>query len=221
VSFEIAHLLSQNPEFGPQSVGLLLIDSVWPHSPKSAQLNSVTHTFDFPSHMRSDTILAIRRCMAESKVLVTGWEPQPWGETSPTSLSTCQEYPTYETKAAETSSVRSYLTEHAIPKETPLKNTSGRKPPPAILLRARDRVPTSGIDPSEICDIDIYRDNPTLGWDNYGMKFIRKVLPVNGHHYDVFQDGNVGSPFLFHFSGRFQESSIEISQLMVMVRNLS
>jgi len=60
-------------------------------------------------------------------------------------------------------------------------------PPPAILLRARERVPVEG----GMVLIDVWREDRLLGWDHYRRKFVSRVLDIPGNHYSVFDRENI------------------------------
>ncbi|KAI0178433.1 Alpha/Beta hydrolase protein [Pestalotiopsis sp. NC0098] len=62
----------------------------------------------------------------------------------------------------------------------------GARPPPTILLRARDAV--DGPTPSFA---DFARGDRMLGWGPYNEengRFIRSVVDIQGHHFSVFKD---------------------------------
>ncbi|PNS18125.1 hypothetical protein CAC42_3570 [Sphaceloma murrayae] len=58
-------------------------------------------------------------------------------------------------------------------------------PPPTVLLRARDPVYQRGS--GKVARVDFARDDPLLGWSNYGYNFIRETHEVSGDHYKVFK----------------------------------
>ena len=61
-------------------------------------------------------------------------------------------------------------------------------PPPAILLKATDHVLDQG---NEVALVDKARQAQRLGWDEYEHKFIRMVLSIPGHHFNIFADDKV------------------------------
>jgi thioesterase domain-containing protein len=63
------------------------------------------------------------------------------------------------------------------------------RPPPTILLRARNRGDVSKDDTSY--DVDRYRDDRMLGWANYEYNSIKVVFDIDGDHYSVFEPQNV------------------------------
>lgn len=68
----------------------------------------------------------------------------------------------------------------------------GARPPPTILLRAKDAV--DGPTPSFA---DFARGDRMLGWGPYNEengRFIRSVVDIQGHHFSVFKDDYVSDP---------------------------
>ncbi|KFH45346.1 Polyketide synthase-like protein [Hapsidospora chrysogenum ATCC 11550] len=62
-------------------------------------------------------------------------------------------------------------------------------PPPAILLKATDYVLGQGQELAAV--VDVARQTERLGWDDYEHKFIRMVLSIPGHHFNIFDDDKV------------------------------
>ncbi|KAL4982160.1 Alpha/Beta hydrolase protein [Aspergillus falconensis] len=61
-------------------------------------------------------------------------------------------------------------------------------PPPALLLRCTHPVPTKETDP---CRVDLFRDEPLLGWDGRYPDFIKAVVETDAHHFNVFEFSKV------------------------------
>lgn len=59
----------------------------------------------------------------------------------------------------------------------------GAKCPPAILLRAREAVPT---EPGEVSFVDTTRRSRSLGWDEYQKDFLEEIVDIPGHHFSIF-----------------------------------
>ncbi|KAK3903404.1 Alpha/Beta hydrolase protein [Staphylotrichum tortipilum] len=55
--------------------------------------------------------------------------------------------------------------------------------PPVVLLRAGESVPVVA---AGIAKVDIHREEKHLGWDVYKKDLITKVIPIPGHHYNLF-----------------------------------
>lgn len=61
------------------------------------------------------------------------------------------------------------------------------RPPPAILLRAREYVPVEpGL--NAVSRVDIRRGDRLLGWGRYREDFIIKVEDIPGHHFNIFAE---------------------------------
>lgn len=65
----------------------------------------------------------------------------------------------------------------------------GLLPPPAVLLRCVDR--TVSMDPSKPARVDIFRDSTMLGWDENYPEFIKAVVDVDSHHFNIFDFSKV------------------------------
>ncbi|KAM6516605.1 hypothetical protein FALCPG4_014786 [Fusarium falciforme] len=62
-------------------------------------------------------------------------------------------------------------------------------PPPAVLVRCLRRTPTDA--PSQgPSQVDRYRDDLLLGWEGRHQSFIKAVIDVDKHHFNVFQPSN-------------------------------
>ncbi|KAK4181497.1 Alpha/Beta hydrolase protein [Triangularia setosa] len=62
------------------------------------------------------------------------------------------------------------------------------KPPPVILLRAKDMVPVPGGEEGVVSRVDVCRGDRHLGWDAYRKGLITKVVDIPGHHFNIFSD---------------------------------
>lgn len=76
-------------------------------------------------------------------------------------------------------------------------NQPGHRPRPrAVLLKAKEYVNVGTDDPQVVASIDISRDSPRLGWEDYDRNFPKAVFEIPGHHYSIFDPENVSSFFL-------------------------
>lgn len=66
-------------------------------------------------------------------------------------------------------------------------------PPPAVLLRCAEKAPSS--DPTKPARVDLFRDKVMLGWDESYLEFIKAVIDVDSHHYNIFDFSNVCRSF--------------------------
>ncbi|GME55558.1 Thioesterase [Neofusicoccum parvum] len=57
--------------------------------------------------------------------------------------------------------------------------------PPAVMLRCVDRVPAKDGSP-HTCRVDLPRDDVVLGWAGAYPDFIKAVIDVDSHHYNIF-----------------------------------
>ncbi|KAL1297536.1 hypothetical protein AAFC00_006108 [Neodothiora populina] len=60
-------------------------------------------------------------------------------------------------------------------------------PPFSVLLRCVDRAPSTDPDSTKPAHIDIRRDQLVLGWDENYPEFIKAVIDVDAHHYNLFE----------------------------------
>ncbi|KAK4669551.1 uncharacterized protein QC763_204000 [Podospora pseudopauciseta] len=72
--------------------------------------------------------------------------------------------------------------------EWELPSWEGRKPPPVILLRAKDKVPVPGEVEGTVSRVDVCREDKHLGWDGYRKGLITKVVDIPGHHFNIFSE---------------------------------
>ncbi|KAH7141387.1 Alpha/Beta hydrolase protein [Dactylonectria estremocensis] len=56
--------------------------------------------------------------------------------------------------------------------------------PRISMLRAKERVPTKGDEGVKL--VDVYRMDKHLGWDGYEENLFVEVVPVEGHHFNMF-----------------------------------
>ncbi|KAK0636371.1 Alpha/Beta hydrolase protein [Bombardia bombarda] len=61
-------------------------------------------------------------------------------------------------------------------------NDSFTRPPPVILLRCKEKVPT----PDGTSRVDSYRDDPLLGWGHYRQDLISQVVEIPGNHFSIW-----------------------------------
>ncbi|KAK3328122.1 Alpha/Beta hydrolase protein [Cercophora scortea] len=63
--------------------------------------------------------------------------------------------------------------------------------PLAVMLRSIERAPVKGDDAGKPCRVDMFRDEPLLGWDTRYPFFIKAVIEAKSHHYDMFNGNNI------------------------------
>lgn len=72
-----------------------------------------------------------------------------------------------------------------------IRGTEGRPlpdMPPALLVRASDRVPVAN--DATCVVVDIHRHDRMLGWECCRHEWIREVVDINANHYNIFDDSN-------------------------------
>ncbi|KAK3297197.1 Alpha/Beta hydrolase protein [Chaetomium fimeti] len=62
------------------------------------------------------------------------------------------------------------------------KAGDGPKPPPVVMLRARESVPVA----EGVSRVDLHRSDRLLGWGGYRKDLIKEIIDIPGHHYNVF-----------------------------------
>jgi hypothetical protein len=180
VALEMARIAADNPLDNPPIVGLVLIDSTFPHPLGLApDVKRVPYEVDFDEHVKPEIKAMVQHCMAQTDQLIGSWHPPSW-----------------ESSTAAAAAQGSNAAGDSEP-----DGSVGTKllPPPAILLRAREPVPEPPCQPGvrNVTDIDLARDRRFLGWEDYQFKFLRNVLDVNGHHHNIFDQKNVSMVFYF------------------------
>lgn len=70
------------------------------------------------------------------------------------------------------------------------------EPPPGVMLRALNKAPRpAGSDVD--CTIDMFRDEPLLGWEARYADFLKATIDIDAAHFDMFEktnDKRVSSP---------------------------
>jgi hypothetical protein len=67
-------------------------------------------------------------------------------------------------------------------------------PPPTILLRSQEYVPVpKSTSPRAVSRVDVARNNPFLGWEQFHPDLIQAVLPIPGHHFNVFSEQHIST----------------------------
>ena len=71
-------------------------------------------------------------------------------------------------------------------------SSSTSHPPPTVLLRCQDYVPVpKSANPYAVSRVDVAREDPFLGWEQYHPELIQAVIPISGHHFNLFSERNV------------------------------
>lgn len=160
LALEVAHILAQNREH--EVVGLIMIDSPLPHKWEDNSIASISRQdiFRFVEHtVQEKRKLQVQKCFSQAVEMLQAWTLPSWSE------------------PCDVKSNNSKSTKELRP---------SAQPPPIVLLRAVDRVPWTGDSDGAEDLIDEWRESRELGWENYDQHFIRWVLDIPGHHFNIF-----------------------------------
>jgi len=140
-------------------LGIVMIDSVYPLPPPGGwaglQLRApvVARHIEWSANTKQETRVAVERCFLEAAKMAREWVLPVWDA---------------EQEGRE--------------QEEGGRPAGRRRPPPAVLLRSREKVPA----PDGILGVDIYRGERTVGWDNYREGIFCRIIDIPGHHFNVF-----------------------------------
>ncbi|KAM0283297.1 hypothetical protein ACHAQH_002594 [Verticillium albo-atrum] len=160
LALEMSGLLEGDKEI--EVVGLLMVDSTYPLRNESEVAGRIFGEMltDDEEPPRKNVLLA-RQAMMAAVEMIQKWELPVWSWE--------------EGKQAEVGVNGYSATVPRVP----------GGPPPTVLLRAQDCVPTKTAGGSS--RVDFYRDQRDLGWSRYHPGFIGEILDVEGHHFDLFE----------------------------------
>lgn len=67
-------------------------------------------------------------------------------------------------------------------------------PPPAVLVRCANHAPgAEQAQEGEPCHVDLFRDEPLLGWDRNYPDFVKAVFETDSHHYEMFEFSQIAN----------------------------
>ncbi|KAG7139614.1 thioesterase BOA10 like protein [Verticillium longisporum] len=159
LALEMARLLEGDDDI--EVAGLLMVDSTFPlwKDYETANRKFGDMLVDDEDPPRKNVLLA-RQAMTAAVEMIQSWQlPQwPWQDDRPAEVG-----------------VNGY--------SATVPRVPGG-PPPTVLLKATDGVPTKVA--GEVSRVDLFRDQRDLGWGKYHPGFIGEVLDVDGHHYGLF-----------------------------------
>ena len=76
----------------------------------------------------------------------------------------------------------------------PEENKHIRTPPPAVLIRCVRRTPIATPEDDGPLRVDLFRDDPFLGWRNGDYpEFVKAAIDTDAGHYDVFKFSHVSN----------------------------
>ncbi|KAK3949176.1 hypothetical protein QBC32DRAFT_327179 [Pseudoneurospora amorphoporcata] len=152
-------------------LGIVMIDSMnpspssYPHDVKIANPNATTMLWG--PHTKPETKEAVSRCFYEARRITACWEMPTW--------------PSAAAAAASEDFEGSHDGESTCKK---------MGPPPVVLLRAKEYVPLQEeqVATGEVSRTDVHRKDELLGWGKYAEGMVRKVIHVEGNHFNLFTD---------------------------------
>ncbi|EFR03532.1 hypothetical protein MGYG_06529 [Nannizzia gypsea CBS 118893] len=182
ISLEIASIFSRQSS-KLRVLGIVMIDSVYPFTPKPAGRTIVPHKLQFGKYTKPETQRLSSTCMAQAVEMAQTWTMPVWRG--------CSDETKYSRRAVlEKELSQKMRTKHPeIDEYVEIPREELASLPQTILLRCNETVPVSTPeDPSAICRVDVARELEKLGWEQYGYDFISAVLQIPGHHFNIFFD---------------------------------
>jgi pimeloyl-ACP methyl ester carboxylesterase len=200
LSLEVAHMLRDDPVI--EVVGIVMVDTIYPLNAEelaevyktivplpqqsdNLQTQSGTEKQASPPQIilptKTATQLKADKCMLAAGEMIRLWTPPAWSG-----------LPTGLTPATSDSSTTASKTTSIVPSVGP-NGTDALKllrPPPVILVRALQNIPTFPGYP--ISAIDYHRQDPSLGWrQHYHPDFFKRIIDIPGHHFDIFAEPRI------------------------------
>ncbi|KAL2851010.1 Alpha/Beta hydrolase protein [Aspergillus pseudoustus] len=178
-ALEIARILAGAAN-GLRVRGLILIDSPLPEEWANHRDRFVNADVSVTETTSAKTKQAVDWRMDECDRLLDGWRAPRWQQTDQ-----ARAEPTPLRHQRAHGPLQHHMRRRALPPpELPLPGS----PPPAVLLRATERVPVpAGSKPGSLVDVDLDRDSTLLGWDRLEYPLLHAVYDIPGHHFDIFE----------------------------------
>lgn len=171
ISLEMARVLAGDPDF--TVVGIAMVDSICPVGASTAGAGEgaavVPYKQQFGPNTKQETIEGVERCFVEARKSIGAWAMPRWDGSDVEGSDDAQE----RENGADGE-------EGQLPAPVP---SSSIKCPPAILLRAREAVPT---EPGQVSFVDTRRHSRSLGWEDYQKDFLEEIVDIPGHHFSIF-----------------------------------
>lgn len=184
---EVARLLASAKD-APVVVGLILIDSPYSQPWREHRDKMVDFTPEFPAGTSERVKSAITKRMDVCDQIIDNWNVPSWSDVRPAGFRRlpCLYQPLQgRTQILQTTVAESRVSQHARQSDQPAAAVA----PPAVLLRATERVPLPSAHPNGLIDVDLSRESNMLAWDEYPYDFLKAVYDIEGHHFDLF-DGD-------------------------------
>ena len=184
LALQIAYNLARDGDI--TVIGLVLVDAVYPKATVSDPGN--LQDADVPEVDATNTALQLKvqQATRHARQMIREWNPPLWQTETPTDQSSRDSVPAEEFTGTPPGDVP-----HS---STPLvkQRSFPASPPPAILLKASEYVPSQdGSNEGKLAVVDVCRQMKRLGWEQYQHNFIRVVLDIKGHHFNIFAEDKV------------------------------
>ncbi|KAH7042807.1 esterase-like protein [Macrophomina phaseolina] len=183
LSLAMARMLAAKPSSSRISVaGLLIIDSPF-HIPWSA----------FPAPVSAASLPGlpdlVRKSLDNCDGLLASWQLPEWdgdaGRGRELRCAAAATIPPVSVLYTPLRRERTLVAVQPFPAGAAPLRQDGVAPPPGVLLRCVERVPSE--EPrGPPCRVDYFRDELVLGWDGRHPEFIKAVFDVDSHHYNIF-----------------------------------
>ena len=211
LSLEIAHLLRTDDKL--EVVGIVMVDSLYPEHPKSDKI--VVTKMPEPGPRATTPQRRSHRCMGLASEMLGRYSPPAiWKEdlsrassqdTAPapsqdslplapedSPSTTAPTSPTFAPQEPSTSFDSTPATSRAASPiwgldslSSSIESIDAAVPPPIILLKAKNTMfPRAH---ALISAVDLYRDDPALGWGQHNSGLVKKVIELEGNHFDLFE----------------------------------
>lgn len=164
-------------------LGIVMMDSIFPNTKTPNPRPVVPHVTKFNKYTKPETQRLVSQCMDRAIAMVNQWTPPVWKGCVDT-----EEY----TRRANLENELSPRLQSRYPGLKSLTMPTIEELPPlprTVLLRCEDYVPVSDTSvPNAVSRVDVHRESPKLGWEQYDNGFITTVLNIPGNHFNIFDE---------------------------------
>lgn len=231
LSIAIARKLAARAGSTLSVAGMLLIDS--PYHPPTDQIP--------PSDaepLLDDLPVLVKKSFEEAERMLETWELPRWDGPAcggrPTRFSTAgEEHTVLERTALHKGLDGQWRTLPASGWKPMTGDGLGKKipasPPPAVMTRCVRRTPIATPDEDGPLQVDMYRDDPFLGWSSGEYpNFVQAAIDTDSGHYDVFKFSRVSPVFYSRLLARadlsippqIEQTTREINECLEILDNL-
>ncbi|EAS27292.3 uncharacterized protein CIMG_09897 [Coccidioides immitis RS] len=182
ISLEVASILARTSDI--QVLGIVMIDSINPLNAAIQSANVAPHQVEYDEHTRPETRELVSNCMKMAVAMSSDWIPPVWkgcGDQDLIGRRKAMEATLSSRMPAQYGNSCS-VTEMDVPWRDILPTV-----PPTVLLRCNEYVPISSPEGcNAVSRVDVCREMPRLGWEEYGYDMISTVMDIPGHHFNIF-----------------------------------